>query len=152
MVRAEDPRYFDGIITVAIVRITCLLLRDSLFAYYHVKSNRCHWTEEAAQNQVMPFHFMTLQLQLPSEGLPLLTDWLRVGQDLWHGYESWREPIEIRAIELGVQQRPRILVPVKGVNRASMICFAVVYSFLELKDKMNDDQLIDFRRRDPLAN
>ena len=95
---------------------------------------------------------MTLQLQMPSEGLPLLTDWLRVAQDLWHGYESWREPIEVRTTELRAQQRPLILVPVKGVGRASMICFAVAYTFMRLKDTLSDDQLFDFKRRDLLGN
>ena len=65
------------------------------------------------------------------------------------GYESWRSPIEARPLSeeaLGNAVEPGVLVPVKGFGRASVIFFAICYSYLNLKE-MEGEVQADFQRR-----
>ena len=102
-----------------------------------------------AEKQTISGHFSLLMLDKPSEGLPVLTDWLRTAGDVWTvGYEAWRSPIEVCPMTddvLGQAMEPCTLVPVKGVGRASIILFAVCYSYMNLRD-MGPEELEDFSR------
>ena len=102
-----------------------------------------------AEKQTISGHFSLLMLDKPSEGLPVLTDWLRTAGDVWTvGYEAWRSPIEVCPLTddvLGQAVKPCTLVPVKGVGRASIILFAVCYSYMNLRD-MGPEELEDFSR------
>lgn len=94
---------------------------------------------------------LALAIQLPPEGLPVLTDWTRTGADIWNsGYEGWREPIETRIEKqdlFGSPMHHGCLVPTKGITRVSIIQFAVIYSYKKMQDKMDEAAKRDFRRQ-----
>ncbi|CAL1133840.1 unnamed protein product [Cladocopium goreaui] len=93
---------------------------------------------------------LALAVQLPPEGLPVLTDWVRTGADIWYaGYEGWREPIETRIEKqdlFGSPMHHGCLVPTKGITRVSILQFAVIYSYKELQGKMDEAAKADFIR------
>ncbi len=106
-------------------------------------------TQASAENQSLTMHFLALHVTMPSEGCPVLTDWLRVAGDVWHGFENWRDAFETVAVDddvLGKEQRPGMLQVKKGISRASIIMFGVLYSFQVLKDKMSAEEAADFKR------
>ena len=106
-------------------------------------------TQASAEHQSLSLHFLALCVAMPSEGCPVLTDWLRVAGDLWHGFENWRDAFETVAIDdqvLGKQQRPGMLQVKKGIGRASIILFGVYYSFHVLKESMSPEETADFQR------
>lgn len=94
---------------------------------------------------------LALAVQLPPEGLPVLTDWVRTGADIWYaGYEGWREPIETRIEKQNLFGSPMhhgCLVPTKGITRVSILQFAVIYSYKELQGKMDEAAKADFIRQ-----
>ena len=74
--------------------------------------------------------------------------------DIWHGgYEGWREPLEmIFRKEVPHAAHGSILCyaslsPTKGVGRAAVLWFGILYSFLVLKDSMSEEQLGDLKRQ-----
>ena len=106
-------------------------------------------TQASAEHQSLSLHFLALRVDMPSEGCPVLTDWLRVAGDLWHGFENWREAFETVAADdqvLGKEQRPSMLQVKKGIGRASIIMFGVLYTFQVLKDTMSAEETADFQR------
>ncbi|CAK9059815.1 unnamed protein product [Durusdinium trenchii] len=104
----------------------------------------------SAENQILQANVLVLQFQKASEGLPVLTDWLRNAGDFWAvGFEAWREPIEVRPVDdavLGAAMRPRCLVPTKGISRASIILFGVCYTYSNLRNSMESEETQDFVR------
>lgn len=92
--------------------------------------------------------FLILGYQMPSDGLPHLPHWHNTAKDVFQaGYESHREPLEVRLRENpdGVARMAR-LVPVKGVGRTSVIWFGILFTYLQMKDTMSEDEVQDFRR------
>lgn len=92
---------------------------------------------------------LALYLQHPADGLPLLQDWLTTAGDIYHtGFEGWRETIEVRCNStcLGRPIEYGSLRPTKGVGRASVIMFAILYTFHELKNKLSKEETDDFAR------
>lgn len=87
---------------------------------------------------------------MPMEGLPVLTDWKRTAFDVYRaGYEAWREPIEVRAASQDVLTqplKPGVLIPTKGISRASIILYGVVYTYKELRNEMLQEEIDDFVR------
>ena len=85
----------------------------------------------------------------PADGLPLLQDWLNTALDVFHaGYEGMREPMEVRMRgdrEKGQLDFGTILVS-KGLGRLSIILFGILFTYLKLKDQMNDEIRLDFIR------
>lgn len=87
---------------------------------------------------------------MPLEGLPVLTDWKRTSFDLFRaGYESWREPIEVRAASEDVLKhplKPGVLIPTKGISRASIILYGIIYTYSNLRHQMGQEEIDDFAR------
>jgi len=99
--------------------------------------------------QALAASCLLLEVDKPSEGWPLLTDWLRTAGDVWClGYEAHRAPIEVRPLEnvLGLEMKPASLVPTKGVGRATVILFGICYTYCKMRD-MEDPELKDFKRQ-----
>ena len=95
---------------------------------------------------VLSLHFRT-----PSDGLPLLQSWLETAHDIFtSGFEGWREPIEVvcrETSQLGHEVKFAAVLPTKGLGRVSILLFGILYTFLELKDKVTSDELRnDFKR------
>ncbi|CAJ1344536.1 unnamed protein product [Effrenium voratum] len=106
----------------------------------------------AASGTFLEIPLLAMWYTRPADGLPLLQDWLGTAADIFNnGFEALREPMEVKLrgqIQAtgGLQLSFGALVPTKGVGRTSIILFAVVYSFLVLKDGMSVDELADFVR------
>ncbi|CAL1149068.1 unnamed protein product, partial [Cladocopium goreaui] len=103
---------------------------------------------DQADMQALAASCLLLEVDKPSEGWPLLTDWLRTAGDVWClGYEAHRAPIEVRPLEnvLGLEMKPASLVPTKGVGRATVILFGICYTYCKMRD-MEDPELKDFKR------
>lgn len=107
--------------------------------------------KDEASCQTLSLSFLAITLEAPIEGLPVLTDWIRTCSDVWlNGFESWREPIEVRLGpdgKLGEELKPAMLIPTKGRGRASMILFGVLYTYVKLCDTLSDAEQNDFLRR-----
>ena len=118
-------------------------------------SSSWHWqvpsTSEAtggAELHSVPFLAMTLLK--PSDGFPLLQDWLTIATDIFHqGFEGWRECVEVRCLNgssLGKPLQYACLTPTKGITRSSIIMFGILFTFYNFKDKMTDEEVNDFSR------
>jgi hypothetical protein len=93
--------------------------------------------------------FLLFTYELPSDGLPHLPDWLNTAGDIFQGgYESHREPFEVRLRKLPEGEDPpmaRISV-VKGTGRSSMLWFGILYTYLRMRDTITEEEMADFRR------
>lgn len=103
-----------------------------------------HRTPQEEHGKTFKISLLMLGLQRPSDGLPLLTSWQNSLHDiLTKGFESWREGLEVRVEPaLGFGK----CIPTKGIGRASIIWFAVLWTFTELKDSMDEEEKLDFCR------
>ena len=83
--------------------------------------------------------------QLPADGLPHFWQWYNTASDLFHmGYESNREPMEVRKRDVGTHMAK--VQPVKGLGRCSIIYFGVLFTYLEMRNDLSPEELADFRR------
>ena len=106
-------------------------------------------TKETADVQALAGSCLLLAVDKPSEGWPLLTDWLRTAGNVWQlDYEAHRAPIEVRPLEdtLGLEMKLASLVPTKGVGRATVILFGICYTYCKMRD-MDFPELEDFTRQ-----
>ncbi|CAK9000312.1 Midasin (Dynein-related AAA-ATPase MDN1) (MIDAS-containing protein) [Durusdinium trenchii] len=94
--------------------------------------------------------FLAMTLLKPSDGFPLLQDWLTIATDIFHqGFEGWRECVEVRCLDgssLGKPLQYACLTPTKGITRSSIIMFGILFTFYNFKDKMTDEEVNDFSR------
>lgn len=105
------------------------------------------WLQEMLDSQTLSIPVVCLWVVKPTDGLPLLQDWLGTAHDIvYSGYEGWREPLEVIAptCELGKPLQQGSLVVTKGVGRASVLLFAIIFTFKELK--MSECETADFAR------
>lgn len=112
-----------------------------------------YWTHtEQATGSAQSFAppILALKLVKPADGLPLLQDWLVTAADIYRGgLEGWRETIEVRCDEpscLGQPVVPGCLRPTKGIGRSSMLMFGLLYTFLNFKESMSQEECQDFAR------
>ena len=106
--------------------------------------------EATGAAQMLQPPVLALWLHKPSDGLPLLQEWLVTATDIVHGgFEGWRETIEVRCLDsscLGKQMEYGCFTPTKGVGRSSIILFAILYTFHNLKEKLSNEEIEDFAR------
>lgn len=106
--------------------------------------------EASGTAQTLNPPILSLNLVQPSDGLPLLQDWLLTAGDIYRGgYEGWRETIECRLDDpscKGKAVRYCCLTPTKGVCRSTILIFALTFTFLKLKDMMSEEETADFAR------
>lgn len=97
----------------------------------------------------MQVPLLLLAMETPTDGLPVLTDWMRTASDVWRaGYESWRAPIEVRprfGDVFGKPMKASSLVPTKGIGRASVLLFAVCRTYA-VNPNLEGEELADFQR------
>lgn len=86
----------------------------------------------------------------PSDGLPMLADWLSTAQSIWGlGYEGFRESIEFKPLGLESAGKPMgfaSLEVVKGCGRASILLFSCFYTYIVLKRGLSEEETEDFRK------
>lgn len=89
---------------------------------------------------------------VPVDGLPILTTWNSVLKDiLYRGFENWREVFEVKPMN-GVtfsQNQPfdfGTVQAVKGLGRLSMILWAVLHTYLHLRETWTVEEKEDFCR------
>lgn len=92
---------------------------------------------------------LALCYRRPSEGLPLLQDWVSNARDIFsHGYERHRESIEVRHSS---DMWPEVVdygsvIPVKGLGKISMLLFGLVFTYVNMRDSLTEAELGDFLR------
>lgn len=83
---------------------------------------------------------------MPADGLPHLAHWVNTASDIFsQGFESHRETIEVKVRD-PTDHMAKLEVS-KGAGRASIILFALVWSYLEIGAAMTDEELRDFKRQ-----
>lgn len=88
---------------------------------------------------------LALWYEMPSDGSPHLASWLATAKEIYMaGYESLREPLEVKLRD-GASGMAKLIVT-KGVGRASMILFAIAFTYFEFAAEMSAEQMKDFRR------
>ena len=106
--------------------------------------------EATGTAQILQAPVLALWLQRPSDGLPLLQEWLVTATDLVHGgFEGWRETIEVKCCDssfFGQKMEYGCFTPTKGIGRSSVILFAILYTFHNLKEQLSDEETEDFAR------
>lgn len=108
------------------------------------------WYYEANQTAVIEMPVLGLLFRMPDDGLPIFHSWLATAKDIFHqGFEDWREMFEVRPVE---NQYPagnvagfQSVVPVKGIGRASIILWGILWGYLN-KDSMDSECMSDFIR------
>lgn len=93
---------------------------------------------------------MALRYVRPSDGLPLLQDWISNSLDIFsNGFESARETIEIKpageswpvsALEFGGA------VVCKGLGKTSIVFFGLLWTYIRLRENLSEVETQDFRR------
>ena len=87
---------------------------------------------------------------LPSDGLPMLGDWVATAESIWSiGYEGFREAVEFQALEFKLVGGPMdfaSLMVSKGCGRVSVLLFSLVYTYLKLKDMMTPEEFDDMKQ------
>ena len=88
---------------------------------------------------------LALWYELPSDGWPHLTSWLATAKEIYMaGFESLREPFEVKLREdTGGMAK---LIVTKGVGRASIILFGILYTYLEFAADLTAEEMKDFCR------
>ena len=88
-----------------------------------------------------------LWYELPGDGLPHLQAWTEAAANIYQtGFEGHRETMEVRLRPDYDEFKFAKVVPIKGVGRASVLLFGLVYTFLEWRDDLLEDELEDFKR------
>lgn len=105
--------------------------------------------QDATLTNPFPLSLLCFRLQKPEDSWPICEDWLTTAQDIWgRGYESHREPIEIRSLTatagevIGCGQ----LTPNKGFGRVSILLFGILFTYMELWSQMSAEEVEDFTR------
>ena len=92
---------------------------------------------------------LALCYRRPTEGLPLLQDWVSNARDIFHhGFEAHRESIEVRH---SLDMWPEVVeygsvLPVKGLGKISMVLFGLVFTYVNLRSFLTEAELGDFIR------
>ena len=108
-------------------------------------------SQEAQEGRSFELPLLGLCYRRPTEGLPLLQDWVSNARDIFtHGYEGHRESIEVRHSS---DMWPEVLeygstIPVKGLGKVSILFFGLVFTYLRLRDSLTEAELQDFKRLD----
>jgi hypothetical protein len=109
------------------------------------------FTEDASKAVTFAPPILALWFRKPTDGLPILQDWMVTAHDIFHvGFEGWRETIEAKCPDNSILGKPieyGCLVPTKGIGRATVLLFGILYTFHELKDSMNQEEVDDFKRQ-----
>lgn len=94
----------------------------------------------------------------PVDGLPPLVSWIATLKDiLFKGFEPWREVMEVKmAVEAndfptGQPMAYRAVSVVKGMGRISMLLWAVVHTYINLRETMDPEIRDDFMRLGDVA-
>lgn len=94
----------------------------------------------------MILHPLCFAYEVPADGVPHLASWMSVASDIFFGgFEGHREAIEVKVLPPQPGQFPQV-TPIKGCGRTSILLFALVWTYIEWKDDLNNAELEDFKR------
>lgn len=103
-------------------------------------------TAKEQDGQILEMPFLAFNYKHPSDGLPLLQEWLNTAQDIFSlGYEGMREPMEITVAGDGAPGFASANVS-KGLGRISILWFGVLFTYFKLRESMSDEMKADFKR------
>ena len=104
-------------------------------------------------NELVPFavSLLSIALEKPEDGLPILEDWATTARDIYAiGFEGHRETIELRLHNKEMKKGDALgfacLLPNKGIGRISMLWFGLLWTWKKLSQDLTDDQTRDFGR------
>ena len=109
--------------------------------------DHCSWpfVTEDRDGTILQVPILALWYSIPADGLPHLAYWINTATDVFNsGFEPHREILEVK--ERDSTRHMAKLEVTKGVGRASIILFALVWTYLELAPKIEDHELEDFKR------
>ena len=105
--------------------------------------------QEGTRVSHLEIPLLAFAVRVPPDGLPILADWASHALSIWcSGYESWREAMEFRpvSINLGDPLSYHSIEVTKGAGRISILWFTVLYTYLHLQKKMNEEAWDQFRQ------
>ena len=114
-----------------------------------------HGGSEADEATVVDIPLLACVYTCPVDGLPPLVSWLSTLKDvLFKGFEPWREVMEVKMIVetnnlSSVAGKPmdyKAVSVVKGMGRISMLLWAVVHTYIHLRETMDSEIRDDFVR------
>lgn len=86
----------------------------------------------------------------PVDGLPCLADWMTHAVSIWSlGFEDWREAIEVKPSPSCVSGQPLsygCLEVAKGSGRMTILLYPMVYTFVNLKNSMSNEEMEEFKK------
>ena len=102
------------------------------------------------EQSVFQVPLLGFRLAQPEDGYTILQEWQVHATSIWStGFEGFRENIEVKVWQdssLGKALEFGALGPAKGFGRLSILYFAVLYSYLELKQSWDDETEAEFRK------
>lgn len=121
-----------------------------LFCGFPIEITHRDPEQEDTQDQPLQVPLMAFAVRMPADGLPVLTDWHNTAASIWStGFEGWREPCEIKAMQecqLGKPMSFGSVEAAKGQGRLSALYFGILYTYLKLKDMLSEEETADFTR------
>eukprot|EP00439_Symbiodinium_sp_Y106_P034766 s6649_g4.t1 len=103
-----------------------------------------------SQHTVFEVPLLSFQLLKPEDGYSVLQEWQVHASSIWStGFEGWRQNVEVKVWQDASLGKPLpfgALGPAKGHGRLSILYFAVLYSYLELKQTWDDETEAEFRK------
>ena len=138
------------------------LVPVSCYWFYSRRVIGCHFTfqlndltfVEAQLNtdEIIDIPLTAFSYERPVDGYPLLHSWVSTAKDiLYRGFEPWREIFLVKVKDPWLVGKPMqfgsVLV-VKGMGRISILLWAVLHSYINMKDciSQNADVQSDFKR------
>ena len=106
--------------------------------------------EADSQQSVFPVPLLGFRLREPEDGFPVLQEWQVHAGSIWAtGFEGWRESVEVKVWQDSALGKPLefgSLGPAKGFGRLSILYFAVLHTYLELKQSWDEETEQEFRK------
>ena len=110
-----------------------------------------HSLHEDPASDLVDIPVMCFAYELPPDGLPTWHSWVHTLQSIVaQGFEGWREVVEIK-LNAGLDKQAPLsfasVKPVKGLGRVAVILFAIVHTYLLMREGLTEDLKADFIRR-----
>lgn len=115
----------------------------------NITGNMCLPLQDNTVREPFKIPILAFKASLAPDGLPMLTDWMATSTSIWAlKYEGWREPFEFKASDGPTMGGTALdfgtLEVVKGCGRMTILLFSLVYTYLHLKNQLDDEALRAF--------
>ena len=142
---------------------TCTIYMHHIHVLIHVLHMHNIWksmcpselagAQDPKKSETTPFSLSLLCLGVskPEDGWPILEEWAAVAKDIFaNTYEAHREPVELKMVgnplNPGDDLKCGCFEANKGASRVSILWFGVLWTYMNMKNIMNEEMSREFDR------